>query len=76
MAGRALGKSHIDLDDVKAVLLRLDMMKKKEPVERKAPKSAATRRREAWADKIHTARLDATGFEKDLIGNIVNPGMS
>lgn len=70
MAGRALGKSHVDLDDVKAVLLRLGLIKKKT----EKPKSEESKS-ETWAERIKRVRQDANEHEEDIIDNIINPGM-
>lgn len=74
MVGRALGKSHVGLDDVKAVLLRMDIIKKKG---KKPGKTRQMEKSETWAEKIERVKMEGAEcvWEEGLVDNIVNPGM-
>ncbi|KAK4216906.1 P-loop containing nucleoside triphosphate hydrolase protein [Rhypophila decipiens] len=81
--GRALGKSCLELEDVRAVLRQVDLIGdptySSVAVSSPGSDESATEdvvedeKPESWAEKIERIKGEATDVELDLIDNVVNP---
>jgi hypothetical protein len=71
ITGRAFGKSHLNLSDVRAVLSRLGLCEgfNKKPKGEKGEEKEGTRK-----EKLDKIRSDANEFETKLLSCIINPG--